>query len=192
MLAWALATKDFRFEYVAQNCDRLLPWQYSLAAFWVGQAGSLLLWAWFLALLAMFYRCWPGRTSRELREPAFGVLMAFLCFLMAIMVFGADPMQPSLVARARRRPASLAPTPRDAVHPPIVFLGYAAWGLPFALAVAALLGGRWTPRGRGSRGPGHFSPGRCWGPESSWAPSGPTKNSAGAATGTGIPWKTAP
>ena len=31
----------------------LLPWQFALSAFWVGQAGSLLLWAWFLGILAM-------------------------------------------------------------------------------------------------------------------------------------------
>ena len=52
VLLWALLTKDFGFDYVAQYCDKLLPWQYALAAFWVGQAGSLLLWAWFVAMLA--------------------------------------------------------------------------------------------------------------------------------------------
>ena len=54
VLAWALVQKDFRFQYVLQYSDSLLPWQYSLSAFWVGQGGSLLLWAWMVALLR-----WP-------------------------------------------------------------------------------------------------------------------------------------
>ena len=44
MLAWALVVKDFRFAYVAQYSNRQLAWYYSLAACWVGQAGSLLVW----------------------------------------------------------------------------------------------------------------------------------------------------
>ena len=43
VLAWALVTRDFRFEYVGQYASRLLPWHYCLSALWVGQAGSLLL-----------------------------------------------------------------------------------------------------------------------------------------------------
>jgi cytochrome c-type biogenesis protein CcmF len=179
VLLWALLTKDFRFDYVVQYCDNLLPWQYALSAFWVGQAGSLLLWAWFVAVLAAVYRFRPtgdcpdfrghraqhghengtvplaangatkgdspvfadtktGTVPSDLRDPAFGLLMAFLCFLVAVMVFAADPMQPSLVAKSG---AGLAPSlqhPAMLWHPPIVFLGYAAWAVPCALALAAL------------------------------------------------------
>ncbi|MHB1037927.1 MAG: heme lyase CcmF/NrfE family subunit [Pirellulales bacterium] len=143
LLAWALVTCDFRFEYVLQYAGKLLPWYYRLSALWVGQAGSLLAWAWFLAVLAAAFRFWPRREASELREPAFGVLMAYLCFLVAVMVFSADPMQPSVAFAADgngmspelQHPAMLA-------HPPIVFLGYAAWSIPFALAVASLAGGR--------------------------------------------------
>ena len=50
LLAQALIVKDFRFQYVTEYSDALLPWHYSLSAFWVGQGGSLLfgrgLWRW--------------------------------------------------------------------------------------------------------------------------------------------------
>ena len=143
LLAWALLTKDFHFQYVTQYSDPLLPWHYSLSAFWVGQAGSLLLWAWFVAVLTLAYRLGVRGQRNELCDYAFGVLMASLCLLVTIMVFAADPMQPSLVAR--NSGAGLAPLlqhPAMLAHPPIVFLGYAAWGIPFALAVAALASGR--------------------------------------------------
>ena len=143
VLAHALVTKDFRFEYVTEYSDPLLPWHYSLSALWVGQAGSLLVWGWFVAVLAVIFRFTSRRGPRELRELAFGTQMTYLAFLLAIMVFAADPMAPSLVPGAKGEGLSpLLQHPAMLIHPPIVFLGYAAWGIPFALAAAALISGR--------------------------------------------------
>ena len=143
VLAWALVAKDFRFAYVAQYSSLDLSWQYSLSALWVGQAGSLLCWAWMLAVVALLYRHWPRRNASLLRAPAFGVLMAYVCFLTATMVFGADPMKPSLGApRDGRGLSPLLQHPVMLLHPPIVFLGYAAWAVPFALAIAELVSNR--------------------------------------------------
>jgi len=153
-LGWALVAKDFSFKYVTQYSNWLLAWHYSLSALWVGQAGSLLLWSWLLGCLALAYRFWPGTQSSPLRDGSLGVLMACLCSLVAIMVFGADPMEPSLVVP--KDGVGLGPLlhhPAMLVHPPIVFIGYAAWTIPFALAVAALLSNRldadWVREARG-------------------------------------------
>ena len=64
ILIWALLVRDFRFAYVAENSNRLLPWYYSLSAFWVGQAGSLLLWSWLLSVLAMVFGLRPRCGAR--------------------------------------------------------------------------------------------------------------------------------
>lgn len=143
VLAWALIDKDFGFAYVTQYSSNLLPWYYSLSALWVGQSGSLLLWAWFAGALASLLRFWPRPQPNVLREPTFGVLMACLCLLTAIMVFAADPMKPSL--SPSQDGVGLNPLlqhPAMLIHPPVVFLGYALWGIPFALATAALATGR--------------------------------------------------
>jgi cytochrome c-type biogenesis protein CcmF len=186
ILARALMAKDFRFDYVARYSDALLPAHYSLSAFWVGQAGSLLLWAWFVVVAAITYRLTagtlrgtvpfssttadqrdrrpspmvpgapslPARCQRKsgqspaggLRELAFGVLMAYAFFLVAIMAFAADPMQPSLPPRTAGDGLSpLLQHPAMLVHPPVVFLGYALWSVPFALALACLISGRFEP-----------------------------------------------
>ena len=143
VLIHALLVKDFRFQYVAHYSSAELPWYYSLSAFWVGQAGSLLLWAWSLALVAVAFRFWPGRSMGPLVEPAFGLLMAYLCFLVAIMVFAADPMEPSMAVPQHGNGLSpLLQHPAMLIHPPIVFLGYALWAVPFALAIAAMASGR--------------------------------------------------
>ena len=149
LLAYALVTKDFRFEYVGQYSDPLLPWHYSLSALWVGQAGSLLVWGWFVAVLAVIFRFTSGHHvrmvggPRELGELAFGVQMTYFTFLLAMMIFAADPMAPSLTPGGRGEGLSpLLQHPAMLIHPPIVLLGYAAWGIPFALAVAALISGQ--------------------------------------------------
>src|ERR671911_1931856 len=67
VLAVALVGRDFRFEYVVQYASRLLPWRYCLSALWVGQAGSLLLWAWMMGVLAVLVRITPS-TNVELRS----------------------------------------------------------------------------------------------------------------------------
>ena len=153
VLAWALVARDFSFAYVVQYSSRGLPWQFALLHSWVGQAGSLLLWAWFLGVLALVYRFWPRHGADPLVEPAFGVLAAYLTFLVAVMVFGADPMEPSLSSPMEGD--GLGPSlqhPAMLIHPPLVFLSYAAWAVPFAMAVAALLAGRldsgWIARAR--------------------------------------------
>ncbi len=143
ILAWALLARDFRFAYVAKYGSELLPWHYAAASLWAGQAGSLLVWAWLAGVLALLYRFWPRREPSRLQEPAFGILMACCGFLVAVMVFGADPMKPSLAGAVTGDGLSpLLQHPAMLIHPPIVFLGYAAWAVPFAIATAALVTGR--------------------------------------------------
>lgn len=152
ILAWALVSRDFCFEYVGQYASRLLPWQYCLSALWVGQAGSLLLWAWMMSVLAMVLRFAPAADT-DVRDTAFGLVLGNVCFLAAVMVFAADPMAPSLIVS--NEGAGLSPLlqhPSMLIHPPIVFLSYAAWSVPCALALAALLHRRadayWTQMAR--------------------------------------------
>ncbi len=146
VLSGALLVRDFSFNYVAQYSSRQLPWHYSLSALWVGQAGSLLLWAWMLGLLALVFRFWPWKQPSPIRDPAFGILMAYCGFLTATMVFAADPMEANIAPGEEG--AGLSPLlqhPAMLIHPPIVFLGYAAWSVPCALVIAALFSRRVAP-----------------------------------------------
>ncbi|MGA2798699.1 MAG: cytochrome c-type biogenesis CcmF C-terminal domain-containing protein [Thermoguttaceae bacterium] len=143
ILMHALAHRDFRFAYVVQNSNRTLPWYYAISALWVGQAGSLLLWSWFLGVAALLYRFWPRKQIEITQDLTFGVLLTYLGFLAAVMVFAADPMEPSLsIPREGLGMSPLLQHPAMLVHPPVIFLGYAIWAVPFALALSALLTGR--------------------------------------------------
>ena len=162
VLAWALASGDFSYQYVANYSSHLLAWQYRLSALWVGQAGSLLLWAWMMGALAVALR-FLRTIDPVLRRTAFGLVMGNVCFLVAVMVFAADPMAASLTAP--REGMGLSPLlqhPNMLIHPPIVFLAYATWSVPCALALAALGHGRldatWTHMAR----PWAMAAWRCW------------------------------
>jgi cytochrome c-type biogenesis protein CcmF len=143
VLSWALWSRDFAFQYVADYSSRDLPAHYSLAALWVGQAGSLLLWAWITAVFSVVFFALRRAEPSRLWNVACGLAMGYVCFLVAMMVFAADPMKASL--SASREGAGLSPLlqhPAMMIHPPIVFAGYAAWTIPCALALAALITGR--------------------------------------------------
>ena len=148
VLAWALIEKDFHFAYVGHYTSRQLPWHYALSALWVGQAGSLLLWTWLLGFLSIVHLITAPKVS-HLRTGPFGILLANVCFLTAIMVFAADPMKAGLSSRSEGLGLSpLLQHPSMLIHPPVVFLAYAAWTVPFAVAASALIFGKvdvqWT------------------------------------------------
>ena len=63
-LLFALLSRDFQIEYVAHYTNRSLSLAYTLAAFWAGQDGSLLLWTWLLTLFSFIVL----RTNKE-RHP---------------------------------------------------------------------------------------------------------------------------
>jgi cytochrome c-type biogenesis protein CcmF len=142
ILGRALLTRDFQYEYVASYSSRLLSWQYALSALWVGQAGSLLLWAWLLSLVTLLFRILPAR-DKLLRDVAFGILLANIVFLISILIFAADPFKPTL--GNPKEGLGLSPLlqhPSMLIHPPVTFLAYSLWSVPLALAMAGLIHSR--------------------------------------------------
>jgi cytochrome c-type biogenesis protein CcmF len=88
--------------------------------------------------LALVFRFWPRKRPLAQHDSAFGILMSYCGFLVATMVFAADPMEVNIAPGEEG--AGLSPLlqhPAMLIHPPIVFLGYATWAVPCALAIAA-------------------------------------------------------
>src|SRR5437763_17108001 len=54
-LIFGLLKSDFSVQYIAHYTERALPVGYKVAAFWAGQDGSLLLWAWMLAGMSVIF-----------------------------------------------------------------------------------------------------------------------------------------
>ena len=142
-LTVAMVNSDFRIAYVAHYSERALPVGYKLAAVWAGQEGSVLLWAWLLAVMSYLFVA----TRRDLkgREGAAVVAtVAVVCgFFAALLLFAANPFKLVDVVPADGRGLNpLLQDPAMIAHPPVLFLGYAGFTMPFALLIGALVAGR--------------------------------------------------
>ncbi len=146
----ALLSHDFSILYVAQNNARETPLFFTAISLWAGLAGSILLWALVLAG-ATAYVAWRGtRDLPRLATTALAILLGMSVFFLLIMTTPvADPF-----TRADPVPANgLGPNPLlqnhplMALHPPLLYLGYVLFSVPFAYAIASLIlgeaGDRW-------------------------------------------------
>src|SRR5436190_7813002 len=146
VLLMALVRHDFSFVYVADTTSRELPTQYTISAFWGGQAGSLLLWLLVLtgfgALAVRLNRRWAGDLIVWV-VPVFAAVAVFFSFLLVAV---ASPFE---TQSAPADGAGMNPSlqnPYMLAHPPMLYLGYVGLTVPFAFAMAALLSGRTDER----------------------------------------------
>ena len=162
-LVYLLMTSDFSLEYVANYSNRDLNVFYKFAALWGGQKGSLLFWTWILALFvavaAWINRRYPGK----LVPYALGIATMTTVFFLVINKFGANPFAQlvidhgdgalqSFTAQDGRGLNPLLQHPAMVIHPPLLYLGYIGFVIPFALCMAALLtrelGNNWIKMAR--------------------------------------------
>jgi cytochrome c-type biogenesis protein CcmF len=143
VLLMALIGGDFQLVYVASFTDRALPLGYKLAAFWAGQEGSLLLWAVLLAIMSALAAFTIRSQSLVQAAATIGTLALVCTFFGFLLLLAADPFTISGAVPADGN--GLNPMLRDPAmiaHPPLLFLGYAGFTVPFALMVGALVAGR--------------------------------------------------
>ncbi len=141
ILFYLLVRHDFQVKYVYQYTSTQLPLVYAIAAFWAGEAGSWLLWLWFLAFLTVMVARYSerlGKTGRYL----VAIMALSEVFFSLILICISNPFE-----TLPFRPAEgvgmlpLLENPGMIFHPPVLFLGYAGYTVPFAFAVAALMSG---------------------------------------------------
>jgi cytochrome c-type biogenesis protein CcmF len=135
----ALLTHDFSLKYVASNTSANMPKVYVFAAFWGGQAGSLLFWSLILACYSALAIRTASTKARDLAPWATGTLAMILVFFIAVVCFKANPYDRlSFVPADGRGMNPQLQNPGMAIHPPNLYLGYVATAIPFAFAIGAL------------------------------------------------------
>ena len=140
-LVWAAFTNDFSVDYVLHHTNRALVWYYKFSSIWSGQEGSLLLWAWLLAGYGFVLRL-RHKTDVTLTAYASTILAAIQIFFLLLLVFAAPPFAivPGGVAPADGFGLNpLLQFPEMAIHPPMLYLGYVGFSVPFAFALGALM-----------------------------------------------------
>ncbi len=147
---WGLILRnDFAVAYVAEHSNRALPFYYKLPVLWSGQEGSLLFWSWILSGYAFIASLTSARRHPHLRGLAMTVLAGVQVFFLLLNNFAARPFATIPVA-APADGNGLNPLLQYAemiFHPPMLYLGYIGFSVPFAFALAALIrrypGDRW-------------------------------------------------
>jgi cytochrome c-type biogenesis protein CcmF len=138
-LIYLLVTGDFRYEYVADYTSKDLEWIYKIAAFWGGNAGSLLLWLWLLSLYAALISYTKSRESQEMRPYVISVIAFVALFFSLILNVLAQPFALNSAPVTDGNGLNpLLQNPGMTVHPVNLYLGYIGFTVPFAYGMAAL------------------------------------------------------
>jgi len=143
VLTIAFVRQDFSLRYVADNSNTLLPMIYRYSAVWGAHEGSLLMWSLVLALwtaaVAAFSRQLPAEVMARVLAVMGMISVGFLAFLL----FTSNPFARLLPAPSEGHDLNpLLQDPGLIIHPPLLYLGYVGFAVPFAFAIAALLDGR--------------------------------------------------
>ena len=142
----ALIQRDYTLAYVAANGSSTTPALFNIAAMWSALEGSILLWG---LVLAGYVAVVANKFRKRLDDPLVAwalITMFVVCvFFFGLMLTAANPFQGNVPP-----PGFDGPGPNPllqnhilmAFHPPMLYLGYVGFTVPFAFAIAALVTGR--------------------------------------------------
>ncbi|HPJ52373.1 MAG TPA: cytochrome c biogenesis protein CcsA, partial [Flavobacteriales bacterium] len=157
----------FEYDYVWKHSNRTMPLRYIFSCFWEGQEGSFLLWTFWHVVLGNIL-IWKARDWEAPVMTVFALVQAFLATMLLGVYFGEVRIGSSPFLLIRQLPENIGlpwtalpnyleriPQFADGrglnpllqnywmtIHPPTLFLGFAATLVPFAYAIAGLWKGR--------------------------------------------------
>lgn len=130
-LWFLIFTDDFSVQYVASYSSTTLPPLYKISAFWAGQQGSFLFWLLVHSIVGaiLIFR----NTHYQILRIYFALQIMLLVFVSS-SPFAENPVQVS-------EGVGLNPMLQDfwmAIHPPIIFVGYALLAVPISFSLGSL------------------------------------------------------
>jgi cytochrome c-type biogenesis protein CcmF len=140
VLVMAAFRDDFSIAYIFHHSNRDLPGPYKFAVLWSGQEGSLLFWSLLLGGYGWVLRL-RYKTDQRLFAHASVIIGAVQTFFLMILNFAAHPfaiMQGALPDDGNGL-NPLLQYPEMVIHPPMLYLGYVGFTVPFAFALGALI-----------------------------------------------------
>jgi cytochrome c-type biogenesis protein CcmF len=145
ILIYSLINGDYRMSYVWEHSNRSMPAIYKFASWWGGQEGSLLFWSWLLATYSSVVVFKNRRKFRDMMPYVTAILMATQTFFLILIAFVAKPFnvwQEGHLIVDLRDGNGLNPLLQYwtmVIHPPMLYLGYVGFVVPFAFAISSLI-----------------------------------------------------
>ena len=154
-----LTTNHYEIEFVASVTSRAMPTYLKITSWWGGQAGSLLFWSWLMSTFSGVAMLRKWDRDRSLMPYVIAVSMITLGFFVGLVLFIENPfgrlwaLPSGETITAMLQPAGTIPfTPADGrglnpllrhpgmiIHPPMLYLGFVSFIIPYAFARAALI-----------------------------------------------------
>ncbi|MBV6396724.1 MAG: Cytochrome c-type biogenesis protein CcmF [Anaerolineales bacterium] len=161
-----LVQGDYNVQFVYEVTSRSMPTYLKITAWWGGQAGSLLFWSWLMSAFATAATLRKWDRDIEFLPWVIVVASVTLAFFLALNILFEDPFArlyqtfDGSIAAYQFAPAGATPVvPADGrglnpllrhpgmiIHPPLLYLGFVSYVIPFAFAIAALITGRTDDR----------------------------------------------
>src|SRR5512142_1896697 len=165
-LIFLLVSNHFEVSFVYEVTSRNMPTYLKITAWWGGQAGSLVFWSWLMSAFASLVTLRKWDRDRELLPWVIVVTSITTAFFLGLVVFYENPfarfwqtpdgqvitsMFAPLNAVAMLPPDGrglnpLLRHPGMIIHPPMLYLGFVSFVIPYAFAIAALITGRTDDR----------------------------------------------
>ena len=141
ILTQLLMTSNFDVDYVAHYTSQETPLIYKFTALWAGQSGSLLFWLFILSLYAIIAILQNQRSQLKLMPWVMIVLVTVQLFFLILVNFITNPFAPTETDFVIANGLGLNPLLQNvtmAIHPPMLYLGYVGFTVPFAFSIAAM------------------------------------------------------
>ena len=138
-------------DFLNHNYSNLYVWQHSsnemepyylISAIWGGMDGSMLLWAVIMSLFSALAVKLNAELPRKLINAVIPVLSLATSFFLSVVFFMTNPfrMIPNGSMQADGNGLNpLLQNPSMIIHPPMLYLGFTGFVVPFAYCLAALI-----------------------------------------------------
>jgi cytochrome c-type biogenesis protein CcmF len=161
-LIYLLVTNHFEVSFVYEVTSRSMPTYLKVTAWWGGQAGSLVFWSWLMSAFASLVTLRKWQRDREFLPWVIVVTALTTAFFLGLVVFYENPFArfwqtaDGQVVQGMFAPLNttaffppdgrglnpLLRHPGMIIHPPMLYLGFVSFVIPYAFAMAALITGR--------------------------------------------------
>ena len=137
---FAFLTRDYSLKIVSAHVDSSLPASYALSALYADKAGSILLWGWLISVFSALIAFRKHEYDKSILPHMLCILAAIQLFFLAMVTFVADIFEknPAPVTEG----FGLNPLLQNVamlVHPPVLYISFAAVSVVFAIVIAALI-----------------------------------------------------
>ncbi len=165
VIIYLLVNNHYEVQFVYEVTSRSMPMYLKITAWWGGQAGSLLFWSWLMAAFTSLVTLRKWDRDREFLPWVIVVAGITMAFFIGMNVFFENPFAKLYQTFDGVQPYTFRPadgvlfTPADGrglnpllrhpgmiIHPPMLYLGFVSFVIPYAFAMAALITGRTDDR----------------------------------------------